>query len=453
MVKEYKSVDRLSKPLQYLGAKNRVIDSIIEESIKHINEGYVLDLFSGSSVVSQAFSNNGIKVISNDVQKFSGILSSTFLNIDLKIADLDITSDILIKHSLSENNFYTIYKYYIEKEELFLKNRKTIDLIKLYKDFPLLWNNIKSETMKVNDIISKMSSHLNESSFDIGPLFTSLYAGTYFGIKQSIKIDFFRKRIEELSKEKKISKWQYNLFLTSLISVISKIVNSSGKHFAQPTKFDNIIKNELLESRFFKNRTLDIDIILAETISENLDKIKNSFLPTSNIVFNMTMESMIEKIDQLPAIDLIYADPPYTAQQYSRFYHIPEMLIDYKIPELQIHLGKITKGIYPENKFKSRFCSVSKAPDAFIDLFNLTKKTDSTLVLSYSESKSGKTGNQRMITLDRLKSLKEKVIPNYNMRIIELDLKYKQQNNQDLINKNSEDSEVLIVFSKVGNTI
>lgn len=453
MIKEYKSVDSLSKPLQYLGAKNRVIDSILEESLNHINEGYVLDLFSGSSIVSQAFSNNGFKVISNDVQKFSGIISNTFLNIDLKISDLDITPDILIKNDSAENNFYGIYRYYIEQEELFLKNKNTIELLKLYKNFPLLWNNVRSEAIKINEIISKMALHLNEPSFDIAPLFTSLYAGTYFGIKQSIKIDLFRNRIEELSKAKKISTWQYNLFLTSLISVISKIVNSSGKHFAQPTKFDNIIKNELLESRLFKNRTLDIDTILAETIAQNLNKIKNTFLPTSNIVLNMSMESIIQKIDELPNIDLIYADPPYTAQQYSRFYHIPEILIDYKIPELQIHLGKITKGIYPENKFKSRFCSVSKAPEAFSDLFNLTKKTNSTLVLSYSESKSGKTGNQRMITLDRLKSLKEKIIPNYDMRVIELDLKYKQHNHQDLINKKNEDSEVLIIFSKVDNNI
>jgi adenine-specific DNA methylase len=451
--KEFNTIKRLSKPLQYLGAKNRVINSIINESSKHIYQGYVLDLFSGSSIVSQAFSNNGIKVISNDVQKFSGIISNTFLKIDFDIKDLDISPEILFKNDIFDEEFFQIYKYYIEQEELFLNDKNTNDLLKLYENFPLLWNDVKSKTLKINEIISKLALHINEPAFDIAPLFTTLYAGTYFGILQSIKIDIFRNRIEDLARANKISTWQYNLFLTSLISVISKIVNSAGKHFAQPIKFENIIKNELLESRLFKNRLIDIDTLLSETISQNLDKIKTNITPTSNLVLSMSMESIIQKTDKLPSIDLIYADPPYTAQQYSRFYHIPEILIDYKVPELQIHRGKTTTGIYPENKFKSRFCSVSKAPDAFTDLFNLTKKTDSTLVLSYSESKSNETGNKRMITLNKLRILKEKIIPNYTMQIIELDLKYKQHNNQDSVIKKNEDSEVLIIFSKVKNNI
>jgi hypothetical protein len=39
------------------------------------------------------------------------------------------------------------------------------------------------------------------------------------------------------------------------------------------------------------------------------------------------------------------------------------------------------------------------------------------------------------------------------MQIIELDLKYKQHNNQDSVIKKNEDSEVLIIFSKVKNNI
>src|SRR5207248_996014 len=60
-------------------------------------------------------------------------------------------------------------------------------------------------------------------------------------------------------------------------------------------------------------------------------------------------------------IDLIYADPPYTAQQYSRFYHIPETLVSYEVPHLQIKAGRNTRGLYPIGRFKSRFCSKRQA--------------------------------------------------------------------------------------------
>ena len=449
MIKDLKSIDNLSKPIQYLGGKNRVINSIIEQSLPYIDNGYVLDLFSGSSIVSQAFSSYGIKVISNDVQRFSSVLSNTYLNIDFEMNDLNVDVELLKISEVKENEILETYKYYVEKEDLLLQNKNTFGLLELYQNFPLSWkNNVKGKSTKINKIFKDMSKHINEPSFDIAPLFTSLYAGTYFGIKQSIKIDICRNRIEKLYINKKISKWQYNLFLTSLITVISKIVNSAGKHFAQPIKTENIIKNELLESRLHKNRNFDIDENFLETLLLNIKNVQERIISNSNIVTNWSMESLIKKIDSLPSIDVIYADPPYTAQQYSRFYHIPEILVDYKIPQLQLHRGSVTSGIYPENKFKSRFCSVTKAPDAFIDLFGLAKKANSTLILSYSDSKSDETGNRRMITLEQLKAIKETVLPDYKMRIIEQDLKYKQHNHRILINKENQDSEVLIIFSK-----
>lgn len=443
---EIKQINSLAKPIQYLGAKNRVIDEILNESQKYIDSGYILDLFSGSSIVSQAFSNSGHKVISNDVQKFSGIISKTFLKVDFEPKFLDFSIDFLFKKS--KNNYFELYEDYIKKEESLLKKKDTVNLLNFYENFPLVWNGKLSNSNKINNIFLEMSSNLNKPAFNIAPLFTTLYAGTYFGIKQSIQIDIYRSHLEELLIKNVINSWQYNLILTSLISVISQIVNSAGKHFAQPIKFENILKNNLLESRLYKNRLIDIENALIENITKNIEIIKNNVLPTENIVLSKSMESIIENIDDLPNIDLIYADPPYTAQQYSRFYHIPEILIDYLIPELQIHRANITTGLYPLDRYKSRFCSIVKAPDAFSDLFNLTKKTDSSLLLSYSKSLSEDNGNKRMISIQQLKALKKKIIPNYQMRIIELDLKYKQLNNQETINKKTESVEVLIIFSK-----
>lgn len=448
---EINEISSLAKPMQYLGAKNRVIELIISESKKYVNKGYVLDLFSGSSIVSQAYSNIGKNVISNDVQKFSGIISKTFLKIDFEPHFVDFPLDILFENS--DDKYFRIYADWIKKEELFLKERDTKSLLNLYKNFPLIWNGKNNNSDEINNIFAKMRAHLNKPAFNTAPLFTTIYAGTYFGIKQSIQIDNHRRKLEELLKSDSINSWQYNLVLTSLISTISQIVNSAGKHFAQPIKFENILKNDLLESRLYKNRIIDVDTILLENITNNISVINNNTSPTNNIVLSKTMESILKSVDDLPNIDLIYADPPYTAQQYSRFYHIPEILIDYSIPELQIHRDKVTTGLYPSDKFKSRFCSMTKVHEAFSDLLRLTKKTKSTLLLSYSKSLSDDNGNKRMITIKQLEQLKEKIIPYYKMQIVELDLKYKQLNNQDAINQKTENIEVLIIFSKNNNNL
>ena len=52
------------RPIQYLGSKTRVVDTIVSECKKLYTPGeYVVDLFSGSSIVSQSLYKNGMHVI------------------------------------------------------------------------------------------------------------------------------------------------------------------------------------------------------------------------------------------------------------------------------------------------------------------------------------------------------------------------------------------------------
>ena len=86
------------------------------------------------------------------------------------------------------------------------------------------------------------------------------------------------------------------------------------------------------------------------------------------------------------------------------------------------------KGIYPDNKFKSDFCSKVKVKDAFSSIFDIVRQLDAHLILSYSESKKADTGNERMITMEDIMSIAQKHIPNYISRQINFDFEYKQLN-------------------------
>ena len=440
-------ISSLLKPIQYLGAKDRVLNSILTNSTGLYNGGYVLDLFTGSSIVSQGYSMVGANVIANDVQKFSQDIATTMLKVGFSESDAILDVEEIVAKESTFAPFYRVYSEFIESESRFIEQRNTLELLKLYDYFPKYWNYNKGRDAQFASLFSDFEKNIASNAVGKIPLFTSIYAGTYFGITQSLEVDELRWKIQRLNDERRISDWKLSFYLTCLHSVISSIVNSAGKHFAQPIKEKNIKNSDLLEKRLYKNRSLPVKSLFKAIAKSLMAEICNRSISKKNKVLSKPMEELIQS-SELNKIDLVYADPPYTAQQYSRFYHIPDILSSYIIPELQIHRGSITTGLYPENKFKSRFCSVRKAPEAFLDLFKLVGDLKSNLVLSYSLSKSSETGNKRMIGLEELLELINKVLPDYYVEIKELDLSYKQLNRTESIIKKSEDREVLIIVKK-----
>ena len=125
------------------------------------------------------------------------------------------------------------------------------------------------------------------------------------------------------------------------------------------------------------------------------------------------------------------------------------MLHAYRYPRLQVFRGNITRGLYPEKKYKSPFCSKSLAKQAFEKIFELVKSKNACLILSYSESKSKDTGNERMVSLDQILRLSYSLLPNYNIRQIDFDFEYRQLNSKAKTVKNKEDKEILLVFEKI----
>ena len=115
---------------------------------------------------------------------------------------------------------------------------------------------------------------------------------------------------------------------------------------------------------------------------------------------------------------------------------------------MQIHKGHTTQGIYPDNKFKSDFCSKVKVKDAFSSIFDIVRQLDAHLILSYSESKKADTGNERMITMEDIMSIAQKHIPNYISRQINFDFEYKQLNKKKKVVEDKDDKEFLIIFKK-----
>ena len=110
--------------------------------------------------------------------------------------------------------------------------------------------------------------------------------------------------------------------------------------------------------------------------------------------------------------------------------------------------GKYTQGIYPEEKYKSPFFLFLKAKGAFEFIFDMAQKHDCSLIVSYSESKKQKTGNERMVTLEYLLQLAHKKLPHHSLSKINFDFDYRQLNRSDKIVENKDDKEILLIFKK-----
>ena len=140
--------------------------------------------------------------------------------------------------------------------------------------------------------------------------------------------------------------------------------------------------------------------------------------------------------------DWIYADPPYTAQQYSRFYHLLESYASTEPIRLMHQKGEPTQGLIPpiEDRHQSRFSRKTTIVSAFKDLITLSEKCDANLAISYSTSRKK---NARMISLDKLCLLLEST---FEVEMITFDHKYREFNKAEL--SDSSDSEDVLLLCR-----
>lgn len=435
------------KPIQYLGAKTRALDTILSECVRlYRQDTYVLDLFSGSSIVSQALYHSGMLVIANDVMRFCSDISACLLNVSRLNDSTKLLREAVVKLGSFElpSHYSEPFKDYSEQERLLLAKEDLSGLRDLYTRLPIVTNEKIPPAIQAQII----RDNIGKEAFNSIPLIANYYAGSYFGINQSIRLDTIRTFIEAYFKETR-DYWCYTAMLTALYGTLSTIVHSAGKHFAQPIFITDLDKEKITNKRLFENRSYDVDKLFVEFIESIITKTSIHQIPSSclSLCSNIQNVSFLSLFED-KSVSVMYADPPYTAQQYSRFYHIPEVIRFYKYPQLQYQRGHITQGLYPEDKFKSDFSSKSKSKKAFEDLFCLVKKKQSNLILSYSESKKKKTGNERMVTKDDLISIAKNIIPNYKVNEVPFDFEYRQLNSASNVVQDKEDKEFLIIFEK-----
>jgi adenine-specific DNA-methyltransferase len=337
-----------------MGTKRQIADTVAEV-ISRSRPGPLLDVFSGICAVTTAVAP-ARQVWTNDLQHFACLVSEAFFRSQTsppsRFDAQAIVGSAYSAHFLAHSR---IAADRLTAETAALHARDHNKLIDLEGEWQ---SNQKLENW-------------NEADGHDAHLFRDLYAGSYFGLSQSIEIDALHYAINLAFLQGRINVDEKRWLTLALCVALSQCSNSTG-HFAQP-----LTPSARNISRFAKQRAKSVrDSWIAAV--ELMRPIGSPRWRQSNQTFRSDANDLLTSLrasDLKPAV--IYADPPYTNDQYSRYYHLYETLILYDYPEIS------GRGRYRPDRAVSSF-SLATAIESTVDkLIKSTAAVGADIVISY----------------------------------------------------------------------
>jgi adenine-specific DNA methylase len=391
---ELRAESPLWRPIHYLGSKLRLVDSI-RENLADLDpaSGKACDLFAGSGTVSMALSTDR-DVVAADIQEYSRVLCTALLQpAFLEDSTVDRLFEVAEqkRHRL-EQCLEPILEF--EQRAIECAFTKPALLCDVVEHGSLL--SAKEGRDDLAMALNETRSRIEKQAHAL--MATRYFGGIYFSYRQALFIDCVLAAIDELPTAPK------ETCLAALLSTASSIVNSVGKQFAQPMRprrVDGTIKQHLV-SQMCRDRRQNTGEIFARWLFKYRALPKRGF-------HRIIRSDYREVLRQLSDVAVIYADPPYTRDHYSRFYHVLETLCLRDFPDISTTAltgeGATSRGLYRIDRHQSPFCIKSQAPRAFAELFVGCKKLGVPLLLSYSPFI--KEGHPRLMTVAAVAKLAE----------------------------------------------
>lgn len=387
------------RALNYLGSKLRILD-FIEGVVKLISspEDGVCDLFAGAGSVTYRLSRTR-KVYSSDIQEYSRVICSALTSrINRESFDYDAYWNSI--RQLSNSSVIDSFKPLLdsEKEALSSCNIKTMAHIIEYGSLKVY--NLERKSNPIANELDAVLANLRKAQvnpFDIK--ISMYYGGIYFSYEQAIQIDLILNSIANIDIQYK------DICLAALLSTVSDIVNTVGKQFAQPLKMRDSQGNLKAGSmrKIQKDRTIEVLGLYKEWLERYF-----SISPGKDT--NVVRKDYFQSLLSLPEdIRVVYADPPYTRDHYSRYYHVLETIALQDMPTLSTTTIRgarhISRGIYRDERHQSPFCIRSQAPIEFDRMCRVVAETGRKLLLSYSPYDETKKTHPRVVTIHQLEEI------------------------------------------------
>ncbi|GGI19146.1 DNA adenine methylase [Oxalicibacterium faecigallinarum] len=432
------------RPIYYLGCKAAFTDAI-KSAVDAVSPagGTVLDLFAGTGAVAYRFADDR-DVITVDVQEYSRVLCSAALRTAKLSSSLidDICAQVQAEKSKALSWFAPMAAF--EASAIFDAHYGNFDaLIELLESPPLIAFEDKEQKLphsNLGEAIKETISRLESTGLELSECTTISrnFGGVYFSFDQALSLDAM------ISVAHRIGRATQDTLIATALSTASSLVNTVGKHFAQPIQPRN--KSGIVKPGLAKSVSRDRSLDALETYRAWLEKY--SALPTRNRAHQAIRTDFAEALRLYgPQCSVVYADPPYTRDHYSRFYHVLETMCLRDNPKVSrvVKDGRsvISRGVYREDRHQSPFSIRSTAPKAFETLFKTARDLSLPVVLSYSPHEEGDGTHPRVVSMGNIIELAQKYYPHVEIDAID-GVTHNQLNRNGLKLKKREQAEVIL---------
>lgn len=393
------------RPIHYLGSKLRALASI-GEALDAVSEpnARVYDLFAGSGTVSRWLANTR-SVTAVDIQEYSRTICSALLN-PAQIDTQSVKRDIQDMTDSSESfgvHYVAAPLIELEVEAIDQASRgDALLLADMIEAGSLMTANTEIANKSVRKAfheakkrISALTGHDPQASMVLRH-----FGGIYFSYRQAADLDVI------LAFAHSSKKLERETLVAAALSSASELVNTVGKQFAQPIRprsKQGSIKPGLVN--------LAMRDRLRNTLSAYMNSIEKYASQPNTADSCIAIRSDYRDFMASTAFDggVVYADPPYTRDHYSRFYHVLETMALRDDPAISSNTvrGKTSpsRGAYREDRHQSPFCIRSQAPEAFDELFSGVAKKALPIVVSYSPYAAEKDAHPRVMEMGAVEEI------------------------------------------------
>lgn len=327
------------------------------ESVKPA--GSVVDLFSGIGAVASALAPDH-HVITNDALGFTTVLARARFCPGRRTAAAELLPKIEMRYREREKELKTLHEPALARESAALRGDWQ-KLARFMEGHPHV-----GSSPKVARTARTCSSAATSDRYSLTTLY---FAAGYFSVRQSIQIDALRYAIDMEASRKADWDWMTAAWLSAAAAVI----NAPG-HTAQYLR----VSGEASQTRVRRAWLRDIREVFAERLDALAQEGTRNWR-RENFSCNADALELIAS-DELGGVGVIYADPPYTKDHYSRYYHVYETLYRYDFP------ASNGIGRYRDDRFVTDFSVKSRVESAFDALASGVKGRGVPLVLSYPDN-------------------------------------------------------------------
>lgn len=329
-----------ARSANYMGSKAVLASQLLDiVDATESADTTMIDLMCGSGVMAAAFARQ-FPTIASDAQEFCRLLGLVQGGGMTRARGTEVAQRVIdgarhrfnelsdeVRRSIDEENQLVNSELAVGDPELFLQR---------LRERLARWN-----TGNLGSLEAVSAAHRS------GRLLGHLYGGVFFGDRQAAELDCLRQSISNLPDET-----ERNWALGALVCAASACAYTYGGHFAQP-KLDisdsGKARGDIYEA--LKQRSLSVTHEFFTRLTSLATESENVEHAVSVVAgpWEVAIPAVTRATGSSPVC--VYVDPPYTRDEYSRYYHVLEAVVRYQPQAVS------GKGRLPRRGSEGRFAS------------------------------------------------------------------------------------------------